>query len=113
MNDNGWTLEIADKILSNFNLNTGLFSTPIYTKLFCFVFMALSCLGTKGVKNREIHWGHIIIAAAVGIILFFFNDWILALDQTVLLRTIAFCYLAVLHHICTTRRENWIFRRDE
>lgn len=48
-----FTLGIINKILMNFQRTTGLFSSILWTKLFCVVFLALSCLGTKGVKERE------------------------------------------------------------
>ena len=52
----GFTLGIIDKILMNFQRTTGLFSSILWTKLFCVVFLALSCLGTKGVKEEKITW---------------------------------------------------------
>ena len=52
----GFTLGIVDKILMNFQRTTGLFSSILWTKLFCVVFLALSCLGTKGVKEEKITW---------------------------------------------------------
>ena len=52
----GVTLGIIDKILMNFQRTTGLFSSILWTKLFCVVFLALSCLGTKGVKEEKITW---------------------------------------------------------
>ncbi len=42
-----FTLSIINKILMNFERTTGLFSSILWTKLFCVVFLALSCLGTK------------------------------------------------------------------
>ena len=54
----GWgvTFEVIDKILWNFQRTTGLFSSMLWTKLFAVVFLALSCIGTKGVKNEKITW---------------------------------------------------------
>lgn len=49
-----FTLGIINKILMNFQRTTGLFSSILWTKLFCVVFLALSCLGTKGVKEEKI-----------------------------------------------------------
>ena len=43
----------------NFQRTTGLFSSILWTKLFCVVFLALSCLGTKGVKEEKITWSKI------------------------------------------------------
>src|SRR5690606_9998030 len=50
--ERGWTLEIVAKILNNFNRTAGLFSHTLYTKIFALILLALSCLGTKGVKNE-------------------------------------------------------------
>lgn len=71
--DRGWTLEIINKILYNFQKTAGLFSHPIYTKLFALVLLALSCLGTKGVKNENITWSKINLAMGTGLILYFLN----------------------------------------
>lgn len=71
--ERGWTLEIINKILGNFQRTAGLFSHTIYTKLFAFVLLALSCLGSKGVKNEKITWSKIYVALAIGVILFFLN----------------------------------------
>ena len=49
----GVTFEVIDKILWNFQRTTGLFSSVLWTKLFAVVFLALSCIGTKGVKEEK------------------------------------------------------------
>lgn len=51
---NGVTAWLVDRILSNFQRTTGLFSSLLYTKLFCVLFLGLSCMGNKGVKKHEI-----------------------------------------------------------
>lgn len=71
--DRGWTLEIINKILYNFQKTAGLFSYPIFTKIFALVLLALSCLGTKGVKNEKITWSKINLAMGTGVILYFLN----------------------------------------
>lgn len=78
-----WTLEIIGKILTNFNRTAGLFSHPLYTKIFALVLLALSCLGTKGVKNEKITWTKIYIALGVGFVLFFLNTPLLKLSAGV------------------------------
>lgn len=101
---------MVDKILANFNRTTGLFAAPVITKLFCTVFMALSCLGTKGVKKSEIRWSHIIAAAIVGTALFFFNDWVLAIGQTIILRTILYVLILITGYLCMLTAGLWISR---
>lgn len=77
--ERGWTLEIINKILGNFNRTASLFSHTLYTKIFALVLLALSCLGTKGVKNEKITWAKIYEALAIGLVLFFLNFLLLKL----------------------------------
>jgi len=76
-----WNISIGvvDKILLNFDRTAGLFGNILYTKLFAVVFLALSCLGTKGVKEEKITWPKIYVFLTIGFILFFMNWWILDL----------------------------------
>ena len=53
LKDWGITIGVVDKILLNFQRTTGLFSTILWTKLFAVVFLVLSCIGTKGVKEEK------------------------------------------------------------
>ncbi len=48
-----WTAIIVDRVLMNFQRTAGLFSHPLYTKAFAILLLALSCLGTKGVKMKK------------------------------------------------------------
>ncbi|MBX9886974.1 MAG: YWFCY domain-containing protein [Flavobacteriaceae bacterium] len=80
--DRGWTLELINKILGNFQHTAGLFSHTFYTKVFALVLLALSCLGSKGVKNQKITWAKIYIALAIGLVLFFLNTPLLKLSIT-------------------------------
>jgi len=76
-----WRINIGvvDKILLNFNRTTGLFSSILWTRLLSLVFLALSCLGTKGIKEEKITWLKISIFLSVGFVLFFLNWWLLGL----------------------------------
>ncbi|MFR4273962.1 MAG: conjugal transfer protein MobC [Bacteroides thetaiotaomicron] len=79
----GFILKVVDKILLNFDRTAGLFGSIIYTKIFAVVFLALSCLGTKGVKEEKITWPKIYVFLTIGFILFFMNWWILDLPLPV------------------------------
>ncbi|AZA54497.1 conjugal transfer protein MobC [Chryseobacterium sp. G0201] len=81
--EQGCQLSIIDKILTNFERTAGLFSHPLYTKIFALALLALSCLGTKGVKNEKITWPKIYTALSVGFILFFLNTPLLHLSLNV------------------------------
>lgn len=72
----GINIGVVDKILLNFDRTAGLFGNTLYTKLFAVVFLALSCLGTKGVKEEKITWPKIYVFLTIGFILFFMNWWI-------------------------------------
>ena len=78
----GWTLEVINKILGNFQHTAGLFSHTFYTKVFALVLLALSCLGSKGVKHQKITWSKIYITLAIGLLLFFLNTPLLKLSIT-------------------------------
>ncbi|MGG7468726.1 conjugal transfer protein MobC [Chryseobacterium arthrosphaerae] len=97
--ERGWTLELINKILDNFERTAALFSHPLYTKSFAFVLLALSCLGTKGVKNHKINWAKISMALGIGLI-FFLNTPLLKLPKPIGLHlyilTIALGYIALL-----------------
>lgn len=86
----GVDIGIVDKILINFNRTSGLFSHLLWTKLFTLVFLALSCLGTKGVKDEKIKWSNIHICLVCGLILFFLNWWILDLPLPLPVNTVLY-----------------------
>ena len=75
----GINIGVVDRILLGFQHTAGLFSNILWTKFFAVVFLALSCLGTKGVKEQKITWRKIILSGVSGLLLFFFNWWLLAL----------------------------------
>jgi len=89
-----FTITTVDKILWNFQRDTGLFSSLLYTKLFAVVFLSLSCLGTKGIKEEKITWNKISIALVVGIVFFFLNFWLLNVSLPKL--QIAILYITTL-----------------
>ena len=68
--------------------------------MFAFVLLALSCLGTKGVKNEKITWSKIITALVIGVILFFLNTPLLKLPMNMAaffyILTISLGYIALL-----------------
>lgn len=95
-----WTLEVINKILGNFQRTAGLFSHTLYTKVFALVLLALSCLGTKGVKNEKITWRKIYTALGIGFVLFFLNTPLLELSAHAAvffyMLTIGLGYIALL-----------------
>jgi hypothetical protein len=68
--DMGMNIGIVDKILLSFQHTAGLFNNLLLTKTFAVIFLALSCLGTKGVRNEKITWEKIYAALLFGLIFF-------------------------------------------
>ncbi|MCE8165676.1 conjugal transfer protein MobC [Porphyromonas gingivalis] len=106
----GFTLGIVDKILMNFQRTTGLFSSILWTKLFCVVFLALSCLGTKGVKEEKITWPKIWAVLAVGFVLFFLNWWLLALPIGKVGVASLYIFTLSVGYICLLMAGVWMSR---
>ena len=106
----GFTLAIADKILTNFQRTTSLFSSILWTKLFCLVFLALSCLGTKGVKEEKITWSKIWAVLAVGFVLFFLNWWLLALPIGKVGAASLYIFTLSVGYICLLMAGVWMSR---
>lgn len=73
------SLEVIDRILVNFNNTTGVFNCILWTKLLAALLLAVSCLGTHGVKGEKITWPKIYVALVTGCSLFFLNWWLLEL----------------------------------
>ena len=106
----GFTLGIIDKILMNFQRTTGLFSSILWTKLFCVVFLALSCLGTKGVKEEKITWPKIWIVLFSGFVFFFLNWWLLALPIGKVGAATLYIFTLSIGYICLLMGGVWMSR---
>ena len=106
----GFTLGIIDKILMNFQRTTGLFSSILWTKLFCVVFLALSCLGTKGVKEEKITWPKIWTVLFSGFAFFFLNWWLLALPIGKVGAATLYIFTLSVGYICLLMGGVWMSR---
>ena len=106
----GFTLGIVDKILMNFQRTTGLFSSILWTKLFCVVFLALSCLGTKGVKEEKITWAKIGTVLFSGFVFFFLNWWLLALPIGKVGAASLYIFTQSVGYICLLMGGVWMSR---
>lgn len=105
-----FTLGIINKILMNFQRSTGLFSSILWTKLFCVIFLALSCLGTKGVKEEKITWPKIWTVLFAGFVLFFLNWWLLALPIGKVGAASLYIFTLSLGYICLLMGGVWMNR---
>ena len=63
------------KILRGLDEAGSLFHNPWNAKWWTLLLLALSCFGTKGVKNENIRWGQIWLIISIGAALFFMNWW--------------------------------------
>ena len=105
-----FTLGIINKILMNFQRTSGLFSSILWTKLFCVVFLALSCLGTKGVKEEKITWPKIWTVLFSGFVFFFFNWWLLALPIGKVGAATLYIFTLSVGYICLLMGGVWMSR---
>lgn len=106
----GVTIGVVDRILINFNRTGGLFHSILYTKLFSLLLLALSCLGTKGVKAEKMSWSKIWTVLAVGSCLFFLNWWLLLLPISHLGNATLYIFTMTAGYICLLMGGLWISR---
>lgn len=106
----GVTIGVVDRILINFNRTGGLFHSILYTKLFSLLLLALSCLGTKGVKAEKMSWNRIWMVLAIGFFLFFLNWWILLLPISYLGNATLYIFTMTAGYICLLMGGLWMSR---
>lgn len=110
MHEWGINIGVVDKILMNFNRTAGLFTSILWTKIFAVVFLALSCLGTKGVKEEKITWTKIYVCLGLGFILFFLNWWLLALPLPKVANAGFYIFSISVGYILLLMAGTWISR---
>lgn len=106
----GINIGVVDKILLNFQNTAGLFSNILWTKLFAVIFLALSCLGTKGIKEEKITWNKIYVFLFFGFILFFLNWWLLALPLSLVANTAFYIFTMTVGYILLLMAGLWMSR---
>ena len=106
----GINIGVVDRILLNFDRTAGLFGNILWTKLFAVVFLALSCLGTKGVKEQKITWRRIIAVLSTGGVLFFLNWWLLELPLPTVADTAFYILTVSVGYICLMMGGVWMSR---
>lgn len=110
MHEWGINIGVVDKILMNFQRTAGLFSSILITKIFAVVFLALSCLGTKGVKEEKITWTKIYVCLGIGFVLFFLNWWLLALPLPKVANAGFYIFTILVGYILLLMAGTWISR---
>lgn len=106
----GINIGVVDKILMNFNRTAGLFNSILWTKIFAVVFLALSCLGTKGVKEEKITWSKIYVCLLIGFVLFFLNWWLLSLPLPLAANAGLYIFTVTVGYILLLMAGTWMSR---
>ena len=106
----GANIEVVDKILTGFNDTAGLFGNLLLTKMFALIFLALSCLGTKTIKNEKITWNRISAALLAGLVLFFMNWWILSLKFDPVVNFGLYTATLAAGYVCLLLAGIWVSR---
>lgn len=106
----GLTHPTADRILLDFQRTTALFSYSVTTKLCTFALLALSCYGTKSIRDEDISRKQIAVAGAVGLLLFFFNDFLRFLPVSSGIRAWSYALTLFAGYLCLLAAGVWLGR---
>ena len=107
-----WNLNLAvmDRILVNFNNTTGIFNCILWSKLLAVLLLAVSCLGTHGVKGEKITWPKIYAALVAGCALFFLNWWLLKLPLPHMANTAFYIFTLTAGYLALLMSGLWMSR---
>lgn len=104
------TLDVIDRILLNFDRTTGIFGCILWTKLLAVLLLAISCMGTIGVKGEKITWHRIWAVLTTGAVLFFLNWWLLDLPFPHEAVTSLYVLTLTAGYLCLLMAGLWISR---
>ena len=102
-------LEVIDRILVNFN-TTGIFNCILWSKLLAVLLLAVSCLGTHGVKGEKITWPKIYAVLVAGCALFFLNWWLLKLPLPHMANTAFYIFTLTAGYLALLMSGLWMSR---
>ena len=103
-------LEVIDRILINFNNTTGIFNCILWSKLLAVLLLAVSCLGTHGVKGEKITWPKIYAVLVAGCALFFLNWWLLELPLPHMANTAFYIFTLTAGYLALLMSGLWMSR---
>ena len=103
-------LDVIDRILLNFDRTTGIFGCILWTKLIAVLLLAISCMGTIGVKGEKITWPKIWASLTGGAVLFFLNWWLLELPFPHEAVTSLYIVTLAAGYLCLLMAGLWISR---
>lgn len=101
---------VVDKILLNFQRDTGLFSHSLVSKSFSLLFLFFSLMGSKGRKDIEMSWISIGSYFIAGLLLFFGSEFLLTARFPVTLITLLYTAAVAAGYICLLTAGVWISR---
>lgn len=104
------TLDVINRILLNFDRTTGIFGCILWTKLLAVLLLAISCMGTIGVKGEKITWHRIWAVLTAGAVLFFLNWWLLDLPFPHEAVTSLYVLTLTAGYLCLLMAGLWISR---
>ena len=104
------SLEVIDRILVNFNDTTGIFNCILWSKLLAVLLLAVSCLGTHGVKGEKITWPKIYAVLVAGCALFFLNWWLLKLPLPHMANTAFYIFTLTAGYLALLMSGLWMSR---
>ena len=93
------------KVLTGLDNAGGVFHNVWNAKWWSLLLLALSCFGTKGVKNEKIRWSQICIFLSIGAALFFLNWWMVSAGLLLL-----YIITSVAGYVCLLLAGVWMSR---
>lgn len=102
----GWEFHSQTlKVLRGLDEAGSLFHNPWNAKWWTLLLLALSCFGTKGVKNEKIKWGQIWLIISIGAVLFFLDWWMVSLGWYY-----TYIFTAISGYVCLLLGGVWMSR---
>lgn len=98
-----------NKAISAVN-KTGIFNDFALNKLYCFVLLLLSCIGTKGVKSETMTAIKICIVGTIGVLLFWGNSWLLTVQGSTQAKAIMYIATTTIGFILILTAGAWASR---
>ena len=93
------------KVLTGLDNAGGVFHNVWNAKWWSLLLLALSCFGTKGVKNEKIQWSQIWLFLSIGAALFFLNWWMVSAGLLLL-----YIITSVAGYVCLLLAGVWMSR---
>lgn len=106
----GLALEFVNVFLNKLAKSTPFFSSFNFTKILALIFLALSCLGTKGVKSEKINWTMVIVSLISGLVLYFGNWWMTSIPLPAQARLFLYLLTLSVGYILLLMAGTWISR---